>query len=75
VAFPDLTKRHDPEIDCLSLAFVAFNAPDFADFVVEQPTPVTPLAVGGAVQHEVYHYSNPFSLPAKNRVLALGKMP
>ncbi len=72
VAFPDLTKRHDPEIDCLSLAFIAFNAPDFADFVVEQPTPV---AVDGVEQGEVYHYSNPFSLPAKNRVLALGEMP
>jgi hypothetical protein len=64
VAFPDLGKRHDPPIDCLHLAFLAFNAPDFADFVVEQPTAVTELC-------QVYHYSNPFSLPAKNRILAL----
>lgn len=64
VAFPDLTRRYDPPIDCLSLAFIAFNAPHFADFVVEQPTPVQ-----GDCQ--TYHYSKPFSLPAKNRVFAL----
>jgi len=71
VAFPDLTKRHEPEIECLSLAFIAFNAPHFADFVVEQPTPVTE---DGTAKCDVYHYSNPFSLPANNRVLALGKL-
>jgi hypothetical protein len=69
IAFPDLSKRYDPEIDCLSLAFIAFNAPDFADFVIEQPT-IVPRDSGEECQ--VYHYSNPFSLPAKNRVLALG---
>jgi len=67
VAFPDLTQRLDPEIECLRLAFLAFNAPDFADFVVEQPTPV-----GEEALCEVYHYSKPFSLPSRNRVLALG---
>ena len=72
IAFPDLSKRYDPEIDCLRLAFIAFNAPDFADFVIEQPTTV-PRDSGEEFQ--VYHYSNPFSLPAKNRVLALGKVP
>jgi len=68
IAYPDLSQRRDPPIECLSLAFVAFNAPHFADFIVEQPTPV--------VQDEqtlahVYHYSSPFSLPAQNRLLAL----
>ena len=71
VAYPDLSKRYDPQIECLSLAFVAFNAPDFADFVVEQPTPVQEDA---GTKCEVYHYSNPFSVPATNRVLALGKV-
>ena len=70
VAFPDLSKRYEPEIDCLSLAFVAFNAESFADFIIEQPTPVSE---NDAVKCEVYHYSSPFSLPAKNRILALGK--
>ncbi len=66
IAFPDLTRKAVPLIDCLSLAFVAFNQDAFADFVIEQPTPV---------MHEdeelcpVYHYSNPVSLPATNRLL------
>lgn len=68
IAFPDLSKRYDKLIECLSLAFVVFNAPHFADFVIEQPTPV--------IKDEqelckIYHYSNPFSLEAKNRLLAV----
>ena len=69
VAYPDLSKRYDREIEGLSLAFMAFNAPTFADFVVEQPTPVV---VEGEEKCKIYHYSKPFSLPAKNRVLAVG---
>jgi hypothetical protein len=66
VAFPDLTQEFSPLIDRLRLAFVAFNQDDFADFVIEQPTPV--------VEDEqevcsIYHYSNPISLPAVNRIL------
>jgi hypothetical protein len=68
IAFPDLTKRFDPQIDCLSLAFIAFNAPHFADFVIEQPTPVVE---DDQEKCQTYHFSSPFSLPAKNVVLAL----
>lgn len=68
LAFPDLSQRYDPLIDCLRLAFVAFNAPHFADFVVEQPTPVIQ---GEKEVGQIYHYSNPFSLPAQNRLLAI----
>jgi hypothetical protein len=69
VAFPDLSRRFDPPIDCLNLAFIAFNAPHFADFVIEQPTPV--------VEEEqdkcrIYHYSSPISVSARNILLALG---
>ncbi len=71
IAYPDLSKRYDPPIDCLSLAFIAFNAPGFADFVVEQPTPVL---VDGEEKTQVYHYSNPFSMSAKNQLFALGKL-
>lgn len=67
-AYPDLARRTDPSIDCLSLAFVAFNAPHFADFIVEQPTPVAP---DDEQSPQAYHYSRPFSLPARNRLLAL----
>lgn len=68
VAFPDLSKRYEPRIDCLKLAFVAFNAPHFADFVVEQPTPVVEDEVEKC---RIHHYSNPFSTPAKNLLLAV----
>jgi hypothetical protein len=68
VAFPDLSRRFDPLISSLSLAFVAFNAPHFADFVIEQPTPTTEA---GKELCKIYHYSNPISLPAKNTLLAV----
>jgi hypothetical protein len=67
VALPDLTRRYDKPIESLSLAFLAFNAPGFADFVVEQPTPVI---VDDREVGQVYHYSKPFSLPARNRLFA-----
>jgi hypothetical protein len=51
------------------LAFVALNLPHFADFVIEQPTAVVE---DGEELFKVYHYSDPFSLPAKNLVLAAG---
>ena len=66
VAFPDLKQKSVPLIDCLSLAFVAFNQDDFADFVVEQPTPVIE---NDEKVCRIYHYSNPVSLPANNRLL------
>lgn len=71
VAYPDLTKDYPAPIDRLHLAFVAFNAPHFADWVVEQPTRVHP---DGDNATEVYHYAKPFSLPAKNHVIALGRL-
>ena len=69
IAFPDLSKRFDPPIDCLRLAFVVFNSPHFADFVIEQPTPVDQEGTG---ETKVYHYSNPFSISVKNTVMAQG---
>ncbi len=68
VAFPDLARRYERPLESLSLAFVAFNAPHFADFVIEQPTPVIE---DGQELAQVYHFSNPFSLTAKNRLLAI----
>lgn len=71
VALPDLSKRYEKPIESLSLAFLAFNTPGFADFVLEQPTPVMD---GDRELAKVYHYSGPFSLPAKNRLLAVGSV-
>lgn len=66
IAFPDLARKTEPLIDCLSLAFIAFNQSHFADFVIEQPTPVIEDEVELC---QIYHYSNPISLPAANRIL------
>ena len=63
VAYWDLSQPWERAVDGLSLAFVAFNAPHFADFVVEAPT-----AVGA---EQIYHYSALTSLPAENRVYAV----
>jgi hypothetical protein len=68
VAYPDLSQRYEPRIDCIKLAFVAFNAPHFADFVVEQPTTVIE---DGRETCQIHHYSNPFSMPAMNTLLAV----
>ena len=63
VAFPDLNQRHARHVDALSLAFVVFNAPHFADFVLEAPTRVG--------DEQVYHYSKLVSLAAVNRLYAV----
>lgn len=68
IALADLSQRYEREIDALRLAFIAFNAPDFADFVVEAPTPIVEE---GAERTQIYHYSQISSQPAKNRLFAL----
>ena len=68
LALPDLTRREDSALGTVRLAFVAFNQPHFADFVIEQLTPITKDDVEVA---EVYHYSNPISLTASNRIFTI----
>lgn len=68
LVWPDLSKRYERMIDCLRLAFVAFNAPTFADFIIEQPTPVLEDSKEVA---QIYHYSGPISLPATNRLFSI----
>lgn len=64
IAFPDFSADVDLHVKRLSPAFVAYNVPEFADFVVQQP--VASPGTGGSVTH----YSAPFSLPAKTSVIA-----
>ncbi|MCC7263021.1 MAG: hypothetical protein IT369_10910 [Candidatus Latescibacteria bacterium] len=64
LAFPDFSLPAQRQIERLLPAYVAYNAPDFADFIVQQP-----LAVAGGAQ--VTHYSKLLSLPARTAVLAL----
>ena len=67
IAFPDLKTRRERLVDLLSLAFIAFNAPHFADFVIETPTDVD----NAQSDLQVHHYSKTTSLPAHNRVFAI----
>ena len=66
IALPDLSKHYPRYVDSIKLAFVAFNAPEFADFVIESPT-----SVGKHGTIEVFHYSQLLTLPAKNRLYAI----
>lgn len=69
VALPYLSERRERLVDTISLAFVAFNAAHFADFVVEQATGAeSARAIEGV---HVYHYCGGISLLAKNRLYAL----
>lgn len=63
VAFPDLSRRWDRWAECLSLAFVAFNTGDFADFVIEDETELR----GGT---KIHHYSRIVSLGSRNQLFA-----
>jgi hypothetical protein len=71
VAFPDLTRKYDTLIDCLSLAFIAFNKPDFADLVIEAPVSIMDGDKEVAV---VYHYMKMEHITGKNRIFALWKL-
>lgn len=48
-------------IDGLHLAFVAHNSPDWAEFIVNQPTALTE-------EISVHHYSNPVRVEGRNRM-------
>ena len=65
VAFPDLSARRQRHADGISLAFVAFNAPHFAEFVLEVPTRVG--------SEEVHHFSQVLRLAAKNRLFSVSR--
>jgi hypothetical protein len=62
IAFPDLSQRRPRLAESISLAFVAFNARHFADFVIEDVTPIE-----GA---RIHHYSRLRSQGAQNRLYA-----
>jgi hypothetical protein len=70
VLLPDLTKRYERFVDSIRLAFVAFNASDFADFVIEQPTSIIKDSKEVC---QVYHYSKIVSLTAQNSLYAIIK--
>ena len=57
--------------DGIALAFVAFNAPHFADFVIERPAPALSPDEAKADTPRTYHFSEHRSMAAVNRVFAL----
>jgi hypothetical protein len=64
VLVPTANGRVDDPIETLRLAYVAHNAPDWCEFIVNVPTPLTP---GIAVNH----YSRPLGVAASNTLLEL----
>ena len=64
IVFPDLSVRHDRYVDGISLAYVAHNAPHFADFVLEVATTIG----AGEQSCQVHHYSELISCIARNTI-------
>lgn len=67
VLLPDLTVPADQWSSKLRLAFVAFNAPDWAEFLIDEPTPIHD---GEKEVAKVFHYSRQFACPARNVLVA-----
>lgn len=68
MVLPDLKAPPEAWSQSLRLAFVAFNTWDWADFVIEAPTPIE---VDGKEVARVHHYSEILHLATRNRVFAL----
>lgn len=64
VLFPDLSQEPDLLMTNLQLAYAAFNHPDWIEFIVREPTPVTEGVA-------VYHYSRPVRCDSKNQICKL----
>ncbi len=64
VLMPDFSREPDDMITGLELAYVAFNCPDWAEFIVRAP-----VQVGDGI--EVYHYSKPVRYETENQVIRL----
>lgn len=64
VAYPDFDIKVEHHIERLSPAFVAYNAPHFADFVIQHP-----LAISQNIQ--TTHYSKRESHAAKTSIIAI----
>ena len=68
LAFPDFGADVDRHIERLSPAYVAYNAPDFAEFVVQQ---ALPLVADGQEITRVTHYTKPLGIPARTQVIGI----
>ena len=66
ILLPDFASKKPRMVERFVLAFVAYNKPDEAWFVIQEPTPVAE-----GKPDKVSHYSRVVSMTAKNSVLAL----
>ena len=64
ILFPDLDRDPDDLLAGFELAFSAFNTPDWTEFILRVPTPLTD-------EISVYHYSHPVRLDTRNRIVQL----
>ncbi len=64
VLYADFSKGHKSLIEVFQLAFVAHNCPDWAEFIVNVPTPV-----GDGIS--VHHYSKSERVDAKNSMIVI----
>jgi hypothetical protein len=72
IAFIDVSTPVGRAADSISLAYSAFNAPHFTDFVIECPTPATqPRTSATEPPVLVNHYSKRVSLAARNRLFVI----
>lgn len=67
VLLPDLSVTADEWAQTLELAYIAFRTGDWADFVVEQPTPIVEE---GKKTASVYHYSGILHKKTRNVLIA-----
>jgi len=79
VILPDLSAPPDQWAHAFKLAHIAFRTPYWADFIVDQPTPLEPGAAPGDPVQETakaeipmtYHYSGQVHKTARNVLMAL----
>lgn len=66
IIVPELSTEHDQVLETFRLAYVAFNQPAWAEFILQVPTPLTDAI-------SVSHYSRSVRLDTQNSVYRLPK--
>ena len=64
--FPDMSADGQPWIDSFHLAYIAFNRADYAEFIVQAPTPLSESV-------SVNHYSRVVQMSTENSVFSAGQ--
>lgn len=64
ILFPDFSQPFTQVIETFQLAYVAYNSPDWAEFILRAPTPLTDAI-------SVNHYSQTVHLATQNSIIRL----